>query len=63
MENSRKCETGNVDVRRASMQKFLRSRKHLENEKQNDMIIPECWLGNNKHLLKTNFKKYITLKH
>ena len=41
--NSRKCEICNVDVHRASYIKHLRSKKHLENIKQNDMIIPE-WL-------------------
>ena len=41
--NIRKCEICNVDVHRASYIKHLRSKKHLENIKQNDMIIPE-WL-------------------
>ena len=41
--NSRKCELCNVDVHRASYMKHLRSKKHLENTKQNHMIIPE-WL-------------------
>ena len=41
--NSRKCEVCNVDVHRASYIKHLRSKKHLENMKQNEMIIPE-WL-------------------
>ena len=41
--NSRKCEICNVDVRRASYAKRLRSKTHLENIKQNNMIIPE-WL-------------------
>ena len=40
--NSRKCEICNVDVHRVSYMKHLRSKKHLENMKQNDMIIPEC---------------------
>ena len=39
--NSRKCEICNVDVHRASMQKHLKSKKHLENIKQIEMIIPE----------------------
>ena len=43
MENSRTCEISNVNVNRASMQKHLRSKKHLEHIKQNEMIIPE-WL-------------------
>ena len=41
--NSRRCEICNVDVHRASYTKHLRSKKHFENIKQNDMIIPE-WL-------------------
>ena len=43
MENSRRCEICNVDVHRASMQKHLRSEKHLKNEKQNERIITD-WL-------------------
>ena len=39
--NSRKCDVCNIDVHRASYVKHLRSRKHLENENQNEMIIPE----------------------
>ena len=39
--NSSKCDVCNIDVHRASYVKHLRSRQHLENEKQNEMIIPE----------------------
>ena len=38
-----KCEICNVDVHRASYLKHLRSKKHLENIKQYEKIIPE-WL-------------------
>ena len=41
--NSRRCEICNVDVHRASYNKHLRSEKHTENIKHNEMIIPE-WL-------------------
>ena len=41
--NSRKCDICNVDVHRASFVKHLRSKKHIENMEQNEMIIPE-WL-------------------
>ena len=41
MENSRICEICNVNVHRASFVKHLRSKKHLENIEQNEMIIPE----------------------
>ena len=41
MENNRTCEICKVIVHRASMQKHLRSRKHLENINRNEMIIPE----------------------
>ena len=43
MENSRTCEICKVDVHRASMQKHFRSKNHLDNVKENEMIIPE-WL-------------------
>ena len=42
MENGRTCEICNINVHRASFVKHLRSKVHLENEK-NEMIIPE-WL-------------------
>ena len=35
MENSRTCEFCNVNVHIASFVKHLRSKKHLEKEKQN----------------------------
>ena len=41
--NSRKCDVSNIDVHRASYQKHVRNKKHLENEKQNQLIVPE-WL-------------------
>ena len=41
--NSRRCEICNVDVHRASYIKHLRSKKHIENMKHKEMIIPE-WL-------------------
>ena len=41
--NSRKCDFCNIDVHRASFVKHLRSKKHFENEKQNELIILE-WL-------------------
>ena len=40
--NSRKCEICIVDVHRASYAKHFRSKTHLENMKQNEMILPEC---------------------
>ena len=41
--NSRRCDICNVDVHRASYIKHLRSKKHLENITQHEMIIPN-WL-------------------
>ena len=41
--NSRKCEICNIDVHRAFYAKHLKSKKHIENIKQNETIIPE-WL-------------------
>ena len=64
MENCRKCEICNISVHRASMQKHLRSKKLLENEK-NGMNIPE-WLfkGEQAHIKKQMKKVYnpITIK-
>ena len=39
--NTCKCDVCNVDVHRASYAKHLRSKKHLENIKRNEIIIPE----------------------
>ena len=39
--NSRKCDICNVVIHRASFAKHLKSKKHLENLKEDDMIIPE----------------------
>ena len=41
--NRRRCEMCKNDVHRASCIKHLRNKKHIENMKQNEMIIPE-WL-------------------
>ena len=41
--NSRSCDICDVDVHRASYNKHLRSKKHIEKIKHNEMIIPE-WL-------------------
>ena len=38
--NSSEYDNCNIDVHRASYQKHLRSKKHLENEKRINMIIP-----------------------
>ena len=42
--NSRKRDICTIDVHRASYVKHLRSKKHLEKEKQNEVKIPE-WLS------------------
>ena len=43
MEKNGRCDICKIDVHRANYAKQLRSRKFLENEKQNEFIIPE-WL-------------------
>ena len=63
MENIRTCEICNVDVHRTSMQKHLRSKKHLENINRNEMIKPEWFFKEEKTPIKKKYKKYITLKH
>ena len=57
MENSRTCEVCNVNVHRASMQKHLRSKKHLENMIQNEMIIPEWFFKGEKSPIKKKIQK------
>ena len=54
--NSRRCEICNVDIHRASYIKHLQSKKHIENIKQNEMIIPE-WLF--QEPVENKIKKYI----
>ena len=57
MDNSRTCEVCNVNVHRASFAKHLRSKKHLENVIQNEMIIPEWSFKEEKSPIKKTMKK------
>ena len=57
MEISRTCEICNVNVHRASMQKHLRSKKHLENMVQNEMIISEWFFKEEKSPIKKKIQK------
>ena len=57
MENSRACEICNVNVHRASMQKHLRSKKHLENIERNEMFIPEWFFKEEKSPVKKKIQK------
>ena len=66
MENSRRCDVCNSDVHRASYAKPLRSENHLENIKQNEMIIPEWLFEEEEAPIKKYLKKVYnpkTLKH
>ena len=55
MENSRTCEVCNIH--RASLTKHLRSKKHLENVGQNEMIIPEWFFKEEKSPIKKKIQK------
>ena len=57
MENSRTCDVCNVNVHRASFSKHLRSKKHLENMIQNEMIIPEWFFKEEKSPIKKKIQK------
>ena len=57
MENSRTCEICNVNVHRESMQNSLRSKNHLENLKQNEIIIPEWFFKQEQTPIKKKIKK------
>ena len=61
MENSRICEIYNVNFHRASYAKRLRSEKHLENEKQMEMVTPEWLFLDEKAHIKP--KKFTSLKY
>ena len=58
MENSRTCVVCNVNVHKTSMRKHLRSKKQLENKKQNEMIIPECLIKEGQAPIKKPLKIY-----
>ena len=62
MENSRTYEICNVNVHRASMQKHLRSKKHLENIKQNEKVIPEWLFKEERSPIKKKIQKLYTFK-
>ena len=57
MESNRTSEICNVDVHRASLQKHLRSKKHLEILKQNELIIPEVLVEEEQTPIKKQIKK------
>ena len=57
MENNRTCNVCNVNVHRASFAKHLRSKKHLENIEQNEMIIPEWLFKEEKSPIKKKIQK------
>ena len=57
MENSRTCDVSKVNVHRASFIKHLRSKKHLENMIQNEMIIPEWFFKEGKTPIRKKIQK------
>ena len=57
MENNRICEVCNVNVHRASFVKHLRSKKHLENMIQNELIIPEWCFKEDRTPIKKKLQK------
>ena len=57
MENNRTCEICNVNVHRANFAKHLKSKKHLENIEQNEMIIPECFFKEERSPIKKKIQK------
>ena len=62
MENRPTCEICNVNVHRASFAKNLRSKKHLENIEQNEMIIPEWFFKEEKSPIKKKIQKVYNQK-
>ena len=62
MENSRRCDVCKIDVHRPSYAKHLRSIKHSEKEKQNEMIIPEWLFKEEQAPVKKQIKKFYNPK-
>ena len=62
MDNRRICEVCNVNVHRASFAKHLRSKKHLENVEQNEMIIPDWFFKEEKTPVKKKIQKVYNCK-
>ena len=59
MDNSRTCDVCNVNTHRASFAKHFRSKKHLENVEQNEMIIPAWFFKEEKSPVKKKDTKSI----
>ena len=57
MENSRRCDVCNINVHRASYAKHLRSKRHLENIRQNEIIIPKWFFKEEQTPIKKTIKK------
>ena len=56
MEISRRCDICNKDVLRASYAKRLRSKKHLENIRQDEIFIPEWFFKDEYKPIKNKMK-------
>ena len=66
MQNSRLCEVCNVNIHRASFVKHLRSKKHLENIEQNEMLKADWFFKEERCPIKKKIQKVYnpkTLKH
>ena len=57
MDNSRTCNVCNFNVHRSSFSKHLRSKKHLENVEQNEIIIPDWFYREEKSPIKKKLQK------
>ena len=62
MKNSRTCDICNVNDHKASFVKHLRSKRHLENEKQNGLIIPERLFKEEQTLIRRKIQKVYNSK-
>ena len=62
MENSRTFEICIVNLHRSSYVKHLRSKKHLENEKQNQLTIPKWLIKGEQTPIKKELKKIYNRK-
>ena len=62
MESSRRCNICTLDVHRASYAKHLRIKKRLENIRQDDTVIKEWFIKEERTPIKREIKKVCNSK-
>ena len=63
MENTRKYDICDITIYRSSYANHLRSKSHLENEKQNELVIREWLFKEEQAPIENKTKKVYQPKH